>query len=51
MVSYYELSEDEVELLIEALEYFKEHQGTYGDEETLRYLNLKHYLETQERRG
>ncbi len=51
MASFYELTEDEVELLLEALEYFKTHQGTYEDEETQKYLDLKHYLETRERRG
>lgn len=51
MASFYELTEDEVELLLEALEYFRTHQGTYGDEETMRYLDLVHYLKTRERRG
>jgi len=50
MASYYELTEDEVQLLLEALEYFKTHQGTYGPAETQRYLDLKHYLETRQRR-
>lgn len=50
MASYYELTEDEVQLLLEALVYFKINQGTYGSAETDRYLSLKHYLETRERR-
>ena len=49
MASYYELTEVEVQLLLEALVYFKTHQGTYGPAETQRYLALKHYLETRER--
>ncbi|MBA7560964.1 hypothetical protein ES708_02598 [subsurface metagenome] len=50
MAGFYELTDEEVGLLVEALEYFKAHQGTYGDEETQMYLELKHYLETRERR-
>jgi len=49
MASFYELTEEEVKLLLEALEYFKIHQGTFGEWETKLYRELKDYLETRER--
>jgi hypothetical protein len=50
MASFYELTETEVALILEALRYFKSHQGTYGENETREYLELIQYLETRERR-
>jgi len=49
MASYYEFTEGEVEILLGALEYFGINHGTYAGE-TQKYWDLKHYLETGQRR-
>lgn len=50
MASFYELTEEEVIFLLEALEYFKTHQGTYGADEYQLYSDLVYYLKENKRR-
>ena len=51
MASFYELTEDEVEFLLEALEYWRENGPPRVDEEIRDYLELKEYLKTRQRHG
>jgi len=51
MASFYELTEDEVEFLLEALLYWRENGPPRTDEEIKDYLELRDYLETRERKG
>ena len=50
MASFYELTEDEVALLIDALELWREEGPSRTDEEIKDYLELKEYLETRQRK-
>lgn len=49
MASFYELTEDEVEMLLNALSLFTPIQKFWTDEALEAFKELKHYLETRER--
>ena len=49
MASFYELTEEEVQLLLDALEYWRNNGPPRTDREIRDYLDLAAYLETRER--
>lgn len=49
MASFYELTENEVELLLEALGLFATDGKFWTDEEVTDFEELRHYLKTRER--
>lgn len=50
MASFYELTEDEVQLLLDALDLFRTEGKFWTDEEVKLFEELYHFLKTRERR-
>lgn len=50
MASFYELTEDEIAFLIDALDHWREAGPPRTDEEIVEYVELRHYLETRQRK-
>lgn len=48
MASFYELTEDDVKLLLEALDLWRTDGKFWTDEEVTHFEELYHYLETRE---
>ena len=49
MASFYELTEDEVKLLLEYMESYRQHGKFWTHKEVEDFEELRHYLETRER--